>query len=76
VLTFSRPIRPPHGGPHATGYAAGGRIGARVRVVINPAKRPSGTELFFGYYDRDHWLSPNLIYTRSYTCVSSEQPPG
>jgi len=36
---------------------------------------PSGTELLFGYYDGDHALSPNLIYTRSYTCVSGAQPP-
>jgi hypothetical protein len=75
VLAFSSPVKSSHGGLPALGYRQQGRIGAHIVAVINPAKMPSGTELFFGYYDSDHALSPNLIYTRSYTCVSGEQPP-
>jgi hypothetical protein len=74
ALAFSTPVKSPHG-PPAAGFAVGGPIRAHIRVVINPAKMPRGTELFFGYYDSDHALSPNLIYTRSYTCVSGAQPP-
>ncbi|MBV9095184.1 MAG: hypothetical protein JO132_15120 [Streptosporangiaceae bacterium] len=75
VLAFSSPVKSSQGGLPALGFREQGRIGAHIVAVINPAKMPSGTGLFFGYYDRDHALSPNLIYTRSYTCVSGEQPP-
>jgi hypothetical protein len=44
-------------------------------TVINPAKLPTGTELFFGYFNSDHLLLAGLIYTSSYTC-SNGLPPG
>jgi len=75
VLAFSSPVKSSDGGLPALGYRQQGRVGAGIVAVINPAKVPSGTELFFGYYDSDQALSPNLIDTRSYTCVSGEQPP-
>ena len=37
-------------------------------TVINPAAMPSGTELFFGYFNSDHGLFFDLIDTSSYTC--------
>lgn len=50
-------------------------IVAHTRTVINPAAMPSGTELFFGYFNRNHLLFFDLIYTSSYTC-SNGLPPG
>jgi hypothetical protein len=47
---------------------------AHTVTVINPAAMPSGTELFFGYFNSDHALFFDLIYTSSYTC-SNGQPP-
>ncbi len=47
---------------------------AHTVTVINPAAMPSGTELFFGYFNSDHALFFDLIYTNSYTC-SNGQPP-
>jgi hypothetical protein len=47
---------------------------ADVVTVINPAAMPSGTKLFFGYFNSDHALVADLIYTSSYTC-SNGQPP-
>jgi hypothetical protein len=44
-------------------------------TVINPAKMPSGTELFFSYFNSGHLLFFDLIYTSSYTC-SNGLPPG
>ena len=51
------------------------RIPADARTVINPAAMPSGTELFFGYFNSGHALFFDLIYTSSYTC-SNALPPG
>jgi hypothetical protein len=45
-----------------------GFVPADIVTVINPAKMPSGTELFFGYVSRDRGLFFDLIYTSSYTC--------
>jgi hypothetical protein len=50
-------------------------IPADIVTVINPKAMPSGTELFFGYFNRDHGLFFDLIYTSSYTC-SNGLPPG
>jgi hypothetical protein len=47
---------------------------ADIVTVINPAAMPSGTKLFFGYFNSDHALVVDLIYTSSYTC-SNGQPP-
>ena len=49
-------------------------VPADIVTVINPAAMPSGTELFFGYFNSDHGLFFDLIYTSSYTC-SNGQPP-
>jgi hypothetical protein len=51
------------------------RIAADTVTVINPAAMPSGTELFFGYFNSDHALFFDMIYTSSYTC-SNGLPPG
>ncbi|HEY6314134.1 MAG TPA: hypothetical protein VIY52_25510 [Streptosporangiaceae bacterium] len=51
------------------------RIVAKTVTVINPAAIPSGTELFFGYFNSDHAVFFDLIYTSSYTC-SNGLPPG
>jgi hypothetical protein len=51
------------------------RIIDHTVTVINPAAMPSGTELFFGYFNSDHALFFDLIYTRSYTCSNGAQPP-
>jgi hypothetical protein len=37
---------------------------------------PPGTELFFGYFNSDHALFFDLIYTSSYTCSNGRPPPG
>jgi hypothetical protein len=50
-------VPPAHAGPIA-GFLA----------VINPAKMPSGTELFFGYFSGDRGIFTDLIDTSSYTC--------
>lgn len=44
-------------------------------TVINPAKMPSGTELFFSYFNSGHLLFFDLIYISSYAC-SNGLPPG
>ena len=46
---------------------------ADIVTVINPAAMPSGTKPFFGYFNSDHALFVDLIYTSSYTC-SNGQP--
>jgi hypothetical protein len=43
-------------------------------TVINPAKMPSETELFFGYSSGAHVIFTDLIYTRSYTCRGGQPP--
>ena len=30
-------------------------------MVINPAAMPAGTELFFGYFNNDHAMAPDLV---------------
>jgi hypothetical protein len=46
-------------------------IPADAVTVINPAKMPAGTELFFDYIHNG--LTGGLIYTHFYTCVSGPQ---
>jgi hypothetical protein len=48
-------------------------VTAHSKTVINPAKIPAGTELFFGYSNSYHAIFFGLIYTHSCTCGS--QPP-
>jgi RNA polymerase sigma factor (sigma-70 family) len=45
-------------------------------TVISPAKMPSGTELFFSYFNSSHVLFFDLIYTSSYTCSNGLPPSG
>ena len=45
-------------------------------TVINPAKMPSGTELFFSYFNSGHLLFFDLIYTSSHTCSNGLPPSG
>lgn len=73
VLAFSSPVKSSQGGPPALGYREQGPIGSHIVAVINAAAMPSGTELFFDYYNNG--LSPSLIYTHSHTCVDGEPPP-
>jgi hypothetical protein len=50
-------------------------VPADTVTVINPAAMPSGTELFFGYFNSDHGLFFDLIYTSSYMCGNGQPPP-
>ena len=36
--------------------------------MINPAAIPTGTELYFGYFNSGLALQPGLVYTSFYTC--------
>jgi hypothetical protein len=51
-------------------------VPADIVTVINPKAMPSGTELFFGYFNSDHGLFFDLIYTSSYTCSTGLPPAG
>jgi len=51
-------------------------VPADIVTVINPKAMPSGTELFFGYFNSDHGLFFDLIYTSSYTCSTGLTPAG
>jgi hypothetical protein len=88
VLSIRPPVKPPELAVPAPGHLKPGavkpgdlnpsdrnRIIDHTVTVINPAAMPSGTELFFGYFNSDHALFFDLIYTRSYTCSSGPQPP-
>jgi hypothetical protein len=50
-------------------------VPAETGTVINPAAMPSGTKLFFSYFNSDTLLFSDLIYASSYTCSNAEQPP-
>ena len=43
-------------------------IPANAVFVINPAAIPTGTELYFGYFNSGLALQPGLVYTSFYTC--------
>jgi hypothetical protein len=77
VLSIWPPLTPPRRvtAPSLNHLTPGeaNRIGARSMTVINPAAIPSGTELFFGYFNNVHAVFTDLIYTSSYTC-SNGQP--
>lgn len=75
VLTHELPNGTPIGPPSAGKiHFPPGFTPADTVTVINPAKMPSGTELFFSYFDNDSGLYSNLIYTSSYTCNTGPQP--
>ena len=76
VLSVRAPVQQPPRGvfSHLTPSEMN-RIAAGTVTVINPAAMPSGTELFFSYFNSGHALFFDLIYTSSYTC-SSGPPPG
>jgi hypothetical protein len=68
-------VQLPSGAPHRMVPAPTGpapiqvqEMAAHTVTVINPAKIPSGTELFFGYASDIHAVFTDLIYTNSYTC--------
>ena len=67
--------RPPASSLPRRHSAALSRRVARTVTVINPAAMPSGTELFFGYFNSDQALFFDLIYTSSYTCSNGQPPP-
>ena len=88
VLSIRPPVKPPQVAVPAPGHLKPGavkpsdlnpsdrnRIIDHTVTVINPAAMPSGTELFFGYFNSDHALFFDLIYARSYTCSNGPQPP-
>ena len=51
-------------------------VPANTVTVINPKAMPSGTELFFGYFNSDHGLFFDLISTSSYACGNGLPPSG
>jgi hypothetical protein len=61
--------------PAAPYSPALGRRVAHTVMVINPAAMPSGTELFFGYFNSNQALFFDLIFTSSYTCSNGQPPP-
>jgi hypothetical protein len=62
-------VRQPDGTPAAKSSPGDQNpVLAGAVTVINPAKMPAGTELFFDYIH--HGLVGSLIYTNSYTCTS------
>jgi hypothetical protein len=79
VLSIRPPVKPPHPGairvPSDLKPPDLRQIIDHTVTVINPAAMPSGTELFFGYFNSDHALFVDLIYAKSYTCSSGQQPP-
>jgi hypothetical protein len=88
VLSIRPPVKPRQVAVPAPGHLKPGdlkpgdlnpsdrnRIIDHTVTVINPAAVPSGTELFFGYFNSDHAVFFDLIYTRSYTCSNGPQPP-
>jgi hypothetical protein len=71
-------VQLPTGLPHRMVRAPAGPAPSQVQemaahtvTVINPAKIPPGTELFFGYAGNIHAVFTDLIYTDSYTCGSN-----
>lgn len=73
VLSVRPPVKPQHAAVPVPSDL--NRIAAHTVTVINPAAMPPGTELFFGYFNSDHALFFDLIYTKSYTCNNGPQPP-
>jgi hypothetical protein len=61
--------------PRTTPAGHANPIPGTAVTVINPSAMPSGTELFFGYFNSDHAIFFDLIYTNSYTCTNG-QPTG
>jgi len=76
VLSIQLPAGLPHKGRAmvATNANPDNQLIADTKTVINPAKIPSGTELFFGYSSTGHALFFDLIYPGSYSCGSGEPP--
>jgi hypothetical protein len=77
VLSIRLPAGLPHKGKAmvATSAQPDNQLIADTETVIDPAKIPAGTELFFGYASSVHALFFDLIYPGSYSCGSG-QPPG
>jgi hypothetical protein len=58
--------------PKSTQPGHGSPIPGDAVTVINPSAMPSGTELFFGYFNSDHAITFDLLYTNSYTCTNAQ----
>lgn len=81
VLSIRPPVKlQPHRGavlvPSGLKPSSQNWIVAHTVTVINPAAMPSGTELFFSYFNSNHLLFFDLIYTGSYTCSNGLPPRG
>jgi hypothetical protein len=76
VLSIQLPAGLPHQGKAmmATNAQPRNQLVADTKTVIDPAKIPTGTELFFGYSSAGHALFFDLIYPGSYSCGSGEPP--
>ena len=76
VLSIQLPAGLPHKGKAmvATSAQPSSELIADTKTVIDPARIPTGTELFFGYSSSGHALFFDLIYPGSYSC-SSDKPP-
>jgi hypothetical protein len=76
VLSIQLPAGLPHQGKAmvATNAQPSSELIADTKTVIDPARIPTGTELFFGYSSSGHALFFDLIYPGSYSC-SSDKPP-
>jgi hypothetical protein len=74
VLSVRLPDGTPVPGPGSSRSARSYPIPGDAVNVINPAKMPAGTELFFGYFDGDHTIGFRLIDIRSHTCSPGMAP--
>jgi hypothetical protein len=58
---------PPDNGAIQIGSGSGP---GETTLVINPAALPAGTELSFGYFQRNAQLEETIIYDNAYSCTS------
>ncbi len=76
VLTVQLANGTPLPGPSPAVKPHASFVPADTVTVISPKAMPSGTELFFGYFNSDHGLFFDLISTSSYTCGNGLPPSG
>jgi hypothetical protein len=60
----------PGGTPGSLPPAVSDTVPVGTEMLLDPARMPSGTELFLSYFNRENVLYFDLIYTSSYTCHS------
>ncbi len=78
VLSIRPPVQPPRlAMPVPSNFKPSdlNRIIDHTVTVINPAKMPSGTELFFGYFNSDHAIFFDLIYPAPTPAARVSRPP-